>query len=147
MLGIVVVLAIVAAVFAFGTGSLLTDAGPSAHVTAEYDSETNNMVLVHDGGEPFSESNTGSLEVHLTGSVQGTATGDEWVHPALESGTELSSTEAEVTGSVRASEDIWDSSAGGAAGNVEEGDTIEIVWVSADGDSSFTVAEFTASSA
>lgn len=138
LIGIAVVLAAVIGAFVFGVSSMVNDPAPDTDIEFVYTSETNNLKLQHNGGTMISPSNSGRLKLKLSGTVNGTINGDEWNDGALSS-VDSEPDVAKVTGEINAGDTIWDSTQGTAAGNVTSGDTIELVWVSEDGDSTFVL--------
>jgi flagellin-like protein len=129
MVAITVILAAVIGTFVLGLGDQVSESAPQAQFTFNLDSSTNQLTITHDGGDAIPSDNI---------NVTGGGTDVRWDHSSglttaydVSAGNSTVINDGTVTG-------------GGTEAAVNAGDTIRIVWSSANSDKTATVGQFEA---
>jgi flagellin-like protein len=122
MVAITVILAAVIGTFVLGLGDQVQSSAPNANFQFEYDTPNADQVTVtHNGGQDIDPSN---VEVSAgTAVAWGSADGGDTSASTIDTGTSV----------------FFDYSSIGASG----GDTVRVVWISPNGDSSNTIGSST----
>ena len=110
MVAITVILAAVVGSFVLGLASDVSETSPNAQISFNYDSETGNVTLTHEGGSSFS-----SDSVRLTGP-----------------GGTISDLDGWGNGQIRAGDPVTIS----ISDDVDEGDTLRVIWTGGSGSGS-----------
>lgn len=113
---------------------------PMLKVEFDYDSEMQNIELIHDGGDHIMPDQTGLLRI--TGDVTPHMDGSGWTSKVDVSAGE-SASEGSVIEPITAGDVIWASEGTEAAGALTSGDEISLVWESSGGDTTETLGTYT----
>ena len=101
MVAITVILAAVVGSFVLGLGDRVSESAPTAQISFEYDSDANDVTLIHDGGSSFS-----SDSVNLIGSGGTDSDLDNWGNGQVSAGDSVT---VDISGE-------------------DEGNTLRVIW-------------------
>ena len=127
MVAITVILAAVIGTFVLGLGGQVQSNAPSTQFT--FSQESSELTVTHDGGQTVSTSNikmTNDVKNYMTNTTssdsvcQDTSSDDPWTSDELAAGDSCTISDA----------------------NIDDGETVRIVWESDDGETSATLAEY-----
>lgn len=131
MLAVTIAIAAVIAGFVFGIGEGLNQPPPDAAIGFDYDPDTDQVEIYHDGGEVITSSNTGALSV--TGGDYDGVWGEGY-EPTGD-GQEAIKEDGEPTTVLQT---IWESN----ENEMASGDVIALQWQSPNGENSETLGSF-----
>jgi len=149
MVAVTVVLGAVIGAFVFGIGDKLGEPAPNAQINFDYNSDNEELSIVHDGGDSITEDNTGKLTVTSSDtalfdpSAGNGAWGSTFTVVTDDAGNPVPA-EALPSGSTTSGDTIYTSGNTGGSGGVSSGAVVGLQWQSAGGSQSTTLGTFEA---